>query len=175
MEIPNNRVANLTLPSDREIVITRDFHAPRRLVFDAWSNREQVPRWYGCREFTMTACEIDLREGGRWRWALLAPDGVLHTFSGEYREIVRPERLVFTERYEPVPGSDHVVALSFEERAGATPITTMTQRMLYPSSVQRDGHLQSGMERGLQDTLRRLDELVMAAGSRSASAGRQAV
>jgi len=154
----SNRIAKLTLPSDREILIEREFAAPRRLVFDAWCNRDQVAQWYGCAEMVMTSCEMDVREGGAWRWALRMPDGSVHTFSGEYRTIQRPDRLVFTERYEPVPGSDHEVALTFTEQGG---VTTMAMRLSYPSIVQRNGHLQSGMERGLEGSLARLEALAI--------------
>ena len=89
----------MILPSDREIVLTRVFDAPRRLVFEAWTKPEHVRRWYGCRAFEMTACEIDLRVGGAYRYTLRAPDGVTHTVQGVYREIVPPGRLVYTEQY----------------------------------------------------------------------------
>jgi uncharacterized protein YndB with AHSA1/START domain len=159
MEIPSDRTATLTLPSDREIVIVRAFRAPRRLVFDAWTRRDYVPRWYGCAGMTLTVDTMDVREGGTWRWVLRAADGTGHGLSGDYRVVARPAQLVFNERYEPVPGSDHLVTLSFDERDG---VTTMTMHLLYPSIVQRDGHLQAGMERGIRDTMDRLDALVAA-------------
>ena len=159
MAMMNDRAATLTLPSDREILIVRAFAAPRRLVFDAWTDPVQVPRWYGCAEMAMTTCEMDVREGGAWRWALRMPDGSQHTFSGEYRTIARPERLVFTERYEPVPGSDHDVGLTFEERDG---VTTMHMLLSYPTTAARDGHLASGMERGLEGSMQRLEAVAQA-------------
>jgi len=156
MAMTSDRSAKLTLPSDREILIERAFAAPRRRVFDAWSNRDLVPRWYGCAEMQMTLCEIDFREGGAWRWVTRMPDGSEHAFSGAYRTIERPERLAFTERYEPVPGSEHDVTLTFDEQGG---ITTMHMLLSYPSTAARDGHLRSGMERGLEGALARLEAL----------------
>ncbi len=158
METLTRPKATLTLPSDREMLITRDFDAPRRLVFEAWTRPELVRRWYGCAAFAMSVCEIDLRVGGGWRFVLNDPGtGMDHGFSGEYREIAAPERLVYTERYEPIPGSDHLVTLTFTEQAGRT---TLTEHLLHASRENRDGHLQSGMEEGMQQTLDRLEELV---------------
>ena len=156
MAMTSDRSAKLTLPSDREILIERLFAAPRRRVFDAWTNRAHVPRWYGCAEMAMVSCEIDLREGGVWRWVTRMPDGTEHAFSGAYRAIVPPERLAFTERYEPVPGSEHDVTLTFDEHDG---VTTMRMLLSYPSTAARDGHLRSGMERGLEGSLARLEAL----------------
>jgi uncharacterized protein YndB with AHSA1/START domain len=159
MTMTSDRAAKLTLPSDREILIVRDFAAPRRLVFDAWSNREQVPRWYGCAEMAMITCEIDFREGGAWRWVTRMPDGSEHAFSGAYRTIARPERLAFTERYEPVVGSEHDVTLTFDEHDG---VTTMRMLLSYGSVEARNGHLHSGMERGLEGSLARLEAVASA-------------
>lgn len=149
----------VTLPSDREICITRAFNAPARLVFDAWTQPEHVKRWFGaCRSMTMTVCEIDLRVGGLWRYVLHdSSNGMDHGFSGEYREIVLPERLVSTERYEPVPGSDHLNTLTLVEQDGKTMMHILIQ---HSSKEQRDGHLQSGMETGLCEALNRVDDLL---------------
>ncbi|GAA6621532.1 SRPBCC family protein [Scytonema sp. NUACC26] len=149
----------VTLPSDRELLITRVFNAPRQLVFKAWTQPEHVKRWFGgCTNTTMTVCEIDLRVGGQWRYVLHdSSNGVDHGFSGEYREIVSPERLVATERYEPVPNSDHLNTLTLTEQDGKT---TLQILILHSSVEQRDGHLQSGMETGLNESLNRLEQLL---------------
>ena len=160
MERKSKRRATLSLPSDVEILVVRDFDAPSEWVFDAWSRPEWVQRWFGCSTYAMTTCEMDFREGGRWRWGQRDPaTGVEHVFSGEYRDIARPERLVFTERYEQVAGSDHVVRLAFEERGG---LTTMTMRILHQTAEMRDGHLKSGMEAGLHQALDRIEEVLAA-------------
>jgi uncharacterized protein YndB with AHSA1/START domain len=155
----SSRDVRLTLPSDTEIVVSRDLPAPRGLVFDAWSKPEYVRRWYSCADWTMSRCEIDFREGGRWRWALRNPvDGVEHVCSGEYREIQRPERLVFSERYEAIPGSDYVVTLTLTEREPR--LTTLTLHFQHQSRQARDAHLQSGAEEGMTVMLGRLDTLL---------------
>jgi uncharacterized protein YndB with AHSA1/START domain len=156
--VTHNAPAKLSLPSDTEIIITRDFNAPRALVFEAMSKPEHVKRWYGLRYMPMPVCEIDLRVGGTWRFVLRDPEsGIDHAFSGEYREIAPPDRIVFTERYEAIPGSDHVVTSTLTERDGKT---TLTAHILYASKEHRDGHLASGMEHGMQETYDRLDELL---------------
>ncbi|MBV9387596.1 MAG: SRPBCC domain-containing protein [Chroococcidiopsidaceae cyanobacterium CP_BM_ER_R8_30] len=150
----------VTLPSNREIVVTRVFHAPRQLVFKAWTQPEHVKRWFGgCKSsMTMTVCKIDLRVGGIWRYVLHdSSNGTEHGFSGEYREIVPPERLVTTERYEPFPNSDHLNTLTLTEYDGKT---TLHIHIQHQSREQRDGHLQSSMEVGLRETLNRLEELL---------------
>ncbi len=112
----------MILPSDREIVLTRVFDAPRRLVFEAWTRPEHVRRWYGCRAFEMTACEIDLSVGGAWRYVLRGPDGVTHTMRGCYREISPPGRLVFTEQYaaQGFTSTEALVRVLFAEHDGMT-------------------------------------------------------
>lgn len=143
----------MTMPSDREIVITRVFNAPRSLVFEAWTTPEHVRRWYSAEP--LGVCEIDLRVDGRWRYVMRAPDGGEHGFSGEYREIVPPERLVYTEGYEGLPpGHDYLVTTTFAEHAGRT---TLTSHLLYRSKKDRDGHVASGMEVGMRETLDRLE------------------
>jgi uncharacterized protein YndB with AHSA1/START domain len=148
----------LELKSDREIVITRIFAAPRLIVFDAMTKPEYVTRWYGLKILTMTVCEIDLRVGGKWRYVLRAPDGSEHGFTGEYREIVHPERIVSTENYEALePGHEMLVTMTLDEWDGKT---TLTSRIVYQSQSDRDAHLQSGMEHGMRETFERLTELL---------------
>lgn len=148
----------LSLPNDREILIVRDFNARQSNVFDAWCKPEWIAQWYGCSAQTMSRCEVDFREGGAWRWGL-RDETFEHVCSGVYRQIERPNRLVFTERYEAIPGSDHVVSLGFEERAG---VTTMTMRIIHESKEARDGHLSSGMETGLEESFDRLEQTARA-------------
>ena len=146
------------LQSDLEVVITREFRAPRSLVFDTLTNPAYLKRWYGLRILTLSVCEIDLRVGGRWRYVLRAPDGSEHAFSGEYREIVKPSRIVATETYEALPaGHEMLVTLTLEEAGG---VTTLTNRILYKSKEDRDAHIQSGMEHGMRESYQRLDELL---------------
>lgn len=151
------RRATLDLISDTEILLTREFAAPRALVFDAWSKPEHVKRWFGLPQLTLVVCEMDFRPSGAWRWVLRDPNGSEHGFSGEYREMVRPERIVFTERYEPIPGSDHEVTVTLSEESGRT---TLREHIRYQSREHRDGHLQSGMEPGMQVAFDRLEAVV---------------
>lgn len=151
------REATIDLPSDRETVITRVFDAPRKLVWDAMTKPEHVKHWYGLRTNTLSVCEIDLRPGGAWRYVQTSPHGEETAFSGVYREVVAPERLVSTELFEAMPSTDYLVTVTFDEQDGRT---TMTSRLLYQSKEHRDGHLQSGMEWGMNETYQRLDELL---------------
>jgi len=116
---------------------------------------EHVLRWMGPRFLTMPVCEIDLRVGGTWRYIHRAPDGSEYAFSGVYRELGPPERLISTELYEAMPGHDYLVTLTLEEYAGTTTIRGLAR---YQSQADRDGHLQSGMEAGMRETYDRLGE-----------------
>jgi uncharacterized protein YndB with AHSA1/START domain len=163
-----NEPARLTLPSEREIVIVRSFRAPRAQVFDLWTEPKHVRGWYLCPQLSMPVCDMDFRVGGKWRWVTREPHtGVEHPLSGEYREIARPERIVFTQRYEPFPSGEHVVTLGFEESAGAT---VLTQHILHTSKENRDAHLRSGFTTGLEELFQRFDRSLLA----GASAGEKA-
>jgi uncharacterized protein YndB with AHSA1/START domain len=151
----HSAATTLTTPSDREIVITRVVDAPRRLVFAAWTTPEHVARWYGPSTMTLVVCDIDLRPGGAWRFVLRGPDGRDYAFSGVYREIVPPERLVYTDGFEGMPSHEALVTLTFDERDGKT---TITSTSLYQSVEDRDAHIRSGMEAGMVETLDRLAE-----------------
>jgi uncharacterized protein YndB with AHSA1/START domain len=145
----------LLLPSDREIVLTRVFAAPRDLVFEAWTRPEHVRQWYGCGEFALAVCEIDLRVGGAYRYTMHAADGSEHTMQGVYREIVPPGRLVYTEQYvsRGFTSNAALVTVPFAEHGG---LTTLTSTILHRSKEDRDGHLASGMETGAGAVLDRL-------------------
>jgi len=150
-----NEPARLSLPSDCEILILRSFRAPQLQVFELWTEPRHVRGWYLCPQLSMPVCEIDFRVGGKWRFVTREPgSGVEHPLSGEYREIARPERIVFTQRYEPFPSGEHVVTLRFEERAGAT---EFTQHILHTSKENRDAHLKSGFASGLDELFERFD------------------
>ncbi len=149
------RTLLLSFPSDRETAWIRSFNAPRALVWEAITKPEHVLRWMGPRFLTMPVCEIDLRVGGTWRYIHRAPDGSEYAFSGVYRELGPPERLISTELYEAMPGHDYLVTLTLEEYAGTTTIRGLAR---YQSQADRDGHLQSGMEAGMRETYDRLGE-----------------
>jgi uncharacterized protein YndB with AHSA1/START domain len=143
----------VTLPSDREILMTRVFDAPRELVFEAHTTPEHVRRWWGKHGTTLPVCEMDFRPGGAYRFVQREAGGAEHGFRGEYRDIVPPERLVYTFEYEGMPGHIAVETLTFEETDGKT---TMTSRMIFDTTGERDGALKSGMENGAAQTMDRL-------------------
>jgi uncharacterized protein YndB with AHSA1/START domain len=154
----NSDTFKTTTPSDREIVLTRLFDAPRQLVFDAMSKPEHVRRWWGRLDdrHSVTVCEIDLRVGGRWRFVGRGPHGE-YAFHGVYREIAAPERVVFTEIFEPFPDVESVVTSVLTEEGRKTRLTVTA---LYPSLEVRDSVLKTGMERGAAISYDRLEDLV---------------
>jgi uncharacterized protein YndB with AHSA1/START domain len=145
----------ITTPSEREIVMTREFDAPRDLVFEAHTSCVHMSRWWGPRKYEVVDCNIDFRPGGKWRIVHRGPDGEEYAFHGEYREIVPPERIVWTFEFEGFPGSVSVETLTLEEHDGKT---TFTATSVYDTVEQRDGMLESGMAEGAAETMERLDE-----------------
>src|SRR6266511_336282 len=123
--------------SDREIVMTRVFDAPRDLVFEAHSSCEHMSHWWGPRKYEIASCEMDFRPGGAWRIVHRGPEGEEHGFRGEFREIVRPERIVWTFEYEGMPGHVSVQTAMFEEHDGKT---TLTSTAVFDSREERDGN-----------------------------------
>ena len=157
-----SRTATVTLPTDEQILITREFDAPKHLVFRAWTTRELVRRWWHANRGEVTVVEIDLRVGGKWRYVMVADDGTEVGFHGEYLEVVPDERIVSTETYEGLPegvteeqGST-VNTATFAEAGGRTTVTLLIQAT---SKVSRDAIVDSGMEAGLQDALALLEEV----------------
>jgi uncharacterized protein YndB with AHSA1/START domain len=153
---PANRgnATTFTTPSDREIVITRVFDAPRRLVWEAWTRPEHVRHWLlGPEGWTMPVCEIDLRPGGTWHFVWRHANGSEMAMRGVYQEIVPPERLVSTDSW----GGDWPETLNTLTLTEADGKTTITQRILYPSKEARDAALQTGMKEGMAAGFDRLD------------------
>jgi uncharacterized protein YndB with AHSA1/START domain len=151
----NGKKLNVTTPSDREIVMTRVLDAPRDLVFEAHTSCEHLRNWWGPRGYEVASCDADFRPGGAWRIVHRGPDGNEYGFHGEYREIVPPERIVWTFEFEGAPGSVSVETLTLEERDGKT---TLTSTSVHDSREARDAMLESGMESGAAETMDRLDE-----------------
>jgi len=154
-----SRNATVTLPTDDQILITREFDAPRDLVYRAYTTPELVKRWWSAKRGEVTVAEIDLRVGGKWRYVMVTEDGEMQVgFHGEYREVVPNERLVSTELYEMEGLSEDDATLNtatFEETEGRTTLTILVQAN---SKEQRDAIIESGMEDGLQDALDLLEE-----------------
>lgn len=152
----SNRLT-VTTPSDREVVMVRVFDAPRELVFEAHTSCEHMKRWWGPRRYEVAECELDFREGGTWRILQRGADGDEHGFSGEFREIVRPERITWTFEYDGAPGHVSVQTVTFEEHDAKT---TLTATAVYGSIEDRDATLQTGMTEGAAETWDRLEEYV---------------
>ena len=155
----NSQSASVTLPTDEQILITREFDAPKELVYKAWTTPELVKRWWSAKRGEATVAEIDLRVGGKWRSAMVTDDGTEVAFHGEYHEVVPNERLVSTEVYEGIPNGEANATLNtvtFEEKDGRTILTLLVDA---PSKEVRDMIVASGMEDGLQDALDLLEEV----------------
>lgn len=163
MDARVDKKLKITTPSDLEFAMTRQFDAPRRLVFDAMTKPDLVVRWLGCAEMAMPVCEIDLRVGGAYRFVFRSTEGIEHVLSGTYREVVRPERVVFGEVFA-MPGftsEEYLVTSVFVEADG---MTTLTTTIKHPTREARDGHLNSGVEKGVAPAYDRLAEVVATMG-----------
>jgi uncharacterized protein YndB with AHSA1/START domain len=154
----NTGTLTVTTPTDREIVLRRVFDAPRRMVFDAFTKPELLKRWFGARGWNLVVCQVDLRVGGNWRFVSHGPDGTDMGHGGMYREIVPPDRLVYTELFDDqsYPG-ESLITHDFVEQNGKT---TLTSTLLYASQESRDIVLSYPMERGVAQGYDRLDELL---------------
>jgi uncharacterized protein YndB with AHSA1/START domain len=149
----------LTTPSDLEVVVSRQFDAPRDLVFDCHTKPELVRRWLlGPPGWTMPICEIDLRVRGRYRYLWRGPDGEELGLAGTFHEVVRPERLVSVELYDQDwTGGETRITSRFAERDGQT---TSTMTIVYASPEARAGALATGMTDGMEMGYRNLDKLL---------------
>jgi uncharacterized protein YndB with AHSA1/START domain len=145
------KTATVTLPTDRQILITREFDAPRHLVYRAMTTPELVKRWWHAGRGTVTLAEIDLRVGGAWRSVAVTDGGLEVGFHGVFREIVPNERIVQTEAYEGIPDADEHASLNTIELAEDDGRTTMTVLVEHPTKEGRDAQIDSGMEAGMQD------------------------
>jgi uncharacterized protein YndB with AHSA1/START domain len=155
-----NKTSDLkvTLPTDREIVMTRTFNAPRELVFEAFTKPEHIREWWGV-ENSLTTVELDATVGGEWHFTATDPEGNEWPFHGEFRELSAPSRIVFTQMLDVDPFRDKtmVVAIDLADAAGKT---YMTETLTFDSKEDRDGMLESGMETGASESLDRLEELM---------------
>jgi uncharacterized protein YndB with AHSA1/START domain len=157
MSVANISATTFTQPSDREIVMSRVFDAPRELVFAAYTDPQHIPHWWGPRNMTTIVDRMDVRPSGVWRYIHKGPDGEEYGFNGEYREVVPPERLVSTFEFEGMPGHIVVDTAVFEEQDGKTKVTVTSH---FRSREDRDGMLESGMESGATESWDRLAELL---------------
>ena len=153
----NTGTLKVTTPTDREIVLTRVFDAPRHLVFDAFSKPELLKRWFGPRGWSLVVCEVDLRVGGGFRFVLRGPGGKEMGMRGVYRELAPPDRSVHMESFDDFPGEPAQVTTVLVEEDGKT---TLTATVLSPSREVRDAMIQSGMEHGAAESYDKLAELL---------------
>ena len=158
MAVTSRGTAVVTLPTETQILITRDFDAPRHLVYKAYTTPELIKRWWSGDRGEVTIAEVDLRVGGRWRYVMTANGGFEVAFHGEYREISPNERIVSTEIYEGAPEAVAVVTHTFTEENGRTTLTTLTE---LPSQEIRDTIINSGMEGGLQEAMDHLEQVAV--------------
>jgi uncharacterized protein YndB with AHSA1/START domain len=152
--------ATVTLPADEQILITREFDAPKELVYKAWTTPGLVKRWWSGERGEVTLAEIDLRVGGSWRYVMTG-EGFEVAFHGEYQELIPNERIVSTEVFEGMPDAASVNTLTLTETDGRTLLTVLVQ---HSSKEHRDGHVNSGMEGGLQESLNALERVVHSLG-----------
>ena len=145
--------------SDRELVVTRAFDAPARIVFDAWTKPELLMRWWAPRSFgiSLTSCEVDLRVGGKYRLVFAAAGRQEHVFFGSYKEVVRPSRLVWTDEEQTQGGGEAVTTVTFTETQGKT---LVVMRQLFVSKDALDENLKMGVDVGTRETFEQLDALV---------------
>lgn len=148
--------AVVTLPSDTQILITREFDAPRQLVYRAYTTPELIRRWWAGDRGRVTSAEVDLRPGGSWRYVMTANAGFEVAFHGEYQEIIDGERIVSTEVFEGAPDAAAVSTTTFAEHHGRTTLSILVQ---HASQENRDMHLNSGMEAGMQESMNHLEEV----------------
>ncbi|MCZ7385266.1 MAG: SRPBCC family protein [Candidatus Methanoperedens sp.] len=156
----NNQTRITAEPGKQEIVITREFDAPRELVFKAFTDPKLYIQWLGPRELKMTLEKFEPRNGGSWRYIHKDKDGNEYAFHGVNHEVTSPERIIGTFEFEGLPEKGHVILQTarFESLPGGR--TKLTSQSVFQSVADRDGMLQSGMERGVNDSYDRLDELL---------------
>ena len=145
----------VTTPSDTEIRMTRVFDAPRDLVYEAHTSAEHMSKWWGPRKYKVISADYDFRPGGKWRIVHRGPDGEEYGFRGEFREIVAPERIVWTFEFEGAPGQIAVETMTLEEDGGKTTLTVISDA---GSKEARDAVIESGMQEGAAETYDRLDD-----------------
>ncbi|MEU9132620.1 SRPBCC family protein [Kitasatospora sp. NPDC048540] len=152
----SNSRAVVTLPTDTSILITREFDAPRHLVYRAWTTPELIERWWSGDRGKVVRVEVDLRVGGAWRYVMVANGGFQVAFHGEYREIVPDERLVTTEVFEGMPEAAALTTLTLAEHDGRTTLTVLVE---HSERAHRDAHIDSGMEGGMQEAMDHLEQV----------------
>jgi uncharacterized protein YndB with AHSA1/START domain len=156
VEMTTSKSAVVTLPTDTQILITREFDAPRHLVYRAYTTPELIKRWWAGERGEVTSAEVDLRPGGTWRYVMTANGGFEVAFHGEYQEIVPDERIVTTDVFEGMPDAAALTTTTFAEKDGRTTLSMLVQ---HSSPEHRDAHISSGMEGGMQESMDKLEQV----------------
>jgi uncharacterized protein YndB with AHSA1/START domain len=154
----NSGTAVVTLPTDTQILITREFNAPKHLVYRAWTTPELIKRWWSGDRGEVTSADVDLRVGGTWRYVMTANGGFEVAFHGEFREVVTNERIVSTEVFEGMPDAQALTTNTFTEKDGRT---TLTMLVGHANKEDRDAHINSGMEGGMQEAMDHLEKVAI--------------
>ena len=154
----NNRAA-VTLPSATQILITREFDAPPHLVYRAYTTPELIKRWWAGERGEVISAEVDLRPGGTWRYVMIANGGFEVAFHGEYQEIIPAERIVTTDVFEGMPDAAGLTTAMFAGSDGRTILSLLVE---HSSQENRDAHVNSGMEDGMQESLTKLEQVARA-------------
>ena len=150
--------AVVTLPSNTQILITREFDAPKHLVYKAWTTPDLIKRWWSANRGEVTQAHVDLRVGGTWRWVMMTSHGFEVAFHGEYRELIPNERIVSTEVFEGMPEGQAVNTMTLTEKNGRTMLTILVE---HSCQEHRDAHINSGMEAGMQDAMDLLEQVAI--------------
>jgi uncharacterized protein YndB with AHSA1/START domain len=158
MAATSSKTATVTLPSDEQILITREFGAPKHLVYKVYTTPELVKRWWHAGVGDMTVAEINLWVGGTWRYVMIVEGELEVGFHGEYRKIVPNEQIVSTEVFEGMPDGEALVTTTLTETNGRT---TMTMLVQHSSKADRDAHINSGMEHGMQTAMDLLEQVAV--------------
>ena len=160
MAVASKNTAVVTLPTNTQILITRDFDAPKHLVYKAWITPELIKRWWSANRGEVIVADVDLRVGGTWRWVMVTERGFEVAFHGEYQELIPNERIVYTEVYEGMPEADAEAlnTLTLTEQDGRTTLTLLVQ---HKNQEHRDAHINSGMEAGMQDAMDLLEQVAI--------------
>src|SRR5512143_2917394 len=148
------------VPGQLEVTITREFDAPREMVFKAFTDSKLMAQWLGPRGYKMDIEQFEPRNGGSWRYINTDLDGRAHGFHGVFHEVAAPERIIQTFEYEGLPEKGHATldTARFEALPGGR--TRLTIQSVFQSLADRDGMIQSGMERGVNEGFEKLDELL---------------
>jgi uncharacterized protein YndB with AHSA1/START domain len=161
MATTTSGTAKVTLPAENQILITREFNAPARHVWQAYTTPELIKRWWAGERGSVTSAEVDLRVGGKWRYVMVASVGFEVAFRGEFREITPPERLVNTEIFEGLPDPDEhagLITVTFTEKDGRTSVEMLCE---YRDETDRDAVINSGMESGMQESMDALEKVAV--------------